>query len=146
MKKKFTIGGIFVITYVVFLIATLPATVLLGQLTLPKELNVSGLTGSVWHTEIKHITVGTTTVHKVNTQLSVWSLFTFTKRSLVYRLLFSSFVAVPIDSLIFLGVLHQLNLAGFLVMNFSKWCGIVFVFMFWYFRNKRNEPSVVATA
>lgn len=78
MKKKLAISIIFLMTYVVFLIATLPATVLLNQIVIPKEINISGVSGSVWHTNIEQLTVGKTSVSKVKSSLNAWSLFTLT--------------------------------------------------------------------
>ena len=78
MKKQFTIGGIFLLTYIGFLIATLPATTLLSQFKTPKNLSMSEVTGSVWNTNIEQVIVGKTSIQKVNTRLSFWSLFTLT--------------------------------------------------------------------
>ena len=80
MKKQFTLGGIFLIAYVGFLIATLPATVLINKLPLPKAIQLSGVTGSIWHTKVQQIELGTVTIQKVHTQLSFWSLFTLTPK------------------------------------------------------------------
>lgn len=80
MKKQFTIGGIFLISYVGFLIATLPATVLLNQFPPPNNIRISGVTGNVWHANIKQLIVGKVSIQKVNTRLSIWSLFTLTPK------------------------------------------------------------------
>ncbi len=80
MKKKFAITGVFLLTYVFFLIVTLPATLLMSQLPLPKNISISGVTGSVWQTEIAQLTIGKNVVEKVSTKLSFWSLFTLTPR------------------------------------------------------------------
>jgi general secretion pathway protein N len=76
MKKKFAIGIIFLITYLGFLVATLPATVVFNQFSMPKELSVSGVSGSIWNTNIDQIVVGEVTINKIKTELSFWSLFT----------------------------------------------------------------------
>jgi len=80
MKNKFTIVSIFLISYLGFLIATLPATLparlLLNQFEIPKNLGVSGVTGSVWNTHVDQITIGKMSIQKVNIQLDFWSLFT----------------------------------------------------------------------
>jgi len=80
MKKKFAIGSIFLITYLGFLIATLPATVLLDQFKIPKQLSLSGVTGNIWNTRIEQVVIGETSIQKVNAQLSFWSLFTLTPK------------------------------------------------------------------
>lgn len=73
-----------------------------------------------------------------------WSIFSFLQRNLVTRLLVSSCISVPIDSIVFLAMVHQLNLAGFLVMNISKWCGILLSFAIWWFvlRNRASYLEV----
>jgi general secretion pathway protein N len=93
MKKAFTVGVIFLITYLGFLIATLPATVLLNQFSLPKNVSISGVTGSIWNTKIALVKVENITVQKVQTQLSFWSLFSLTPRTFVT--FGDSFIAGP---------------------------------------------------
>lgn len=76
MKKKFAIGSVFLLTYIGFLIATLPATMLLNQVETPKNLSVSGVSGSIWHTHVERMVIGKTSIQKIEAQLSFWSLFT----------------------------------------------------------------------
>jgi len=79
MKKKFSIGIIFLITYIGFLIATLPTTLVLNQLSLTdninNNINVSGITGSIWETNIKQVIIDGTSIQKIKARLSFWSLF-----------------------------------------------------------------------
>lgn len=76
MKKKFAIGVVFLMAYLGFLVATLPATVLLNQISLPKSISLSGVSGSIWQTKIEQLVVGNVVVKHIETQLSFWSLFT----------------------------------------------------------------------
>ncbi|MBL4940682.1 MAG: type II secretion system protein N [Colwellia sp.] len=93
MKNKLIIGAIFLLTYVVFLIATLPVTLLLNQFEIPKTINVSGVTGSVWTTNIEQVTIGEVSIQKVNARLSFWSLFTLSpKLAITFG---DSFIAGP---------------------------------------------------
>jgi general secretion pathway protein N len=78
MKKKFAIGIIFLMTYLGFLVATLPATVVFNQIPYPNNISLSGVSGSIWHTNIEQIVVGEVTINKIRTELSFWSLFTLT--------------------------------------------------------------------
>ena len=78
MKKTFAIGVIFLLTYLGFLIATLPTTVVLNQVSLPKNIALSGVSGTVWHTQITQLNIEKTHINKVDAQLSFWSLFTLT--------------------------------------------------------------------
>lgn len=93
MKKTFTIAGIFLITYIGFLIATLPAALLFNQLPMPKNLNISGVTGSIWRTNVEQIVIGDTAIQKIETQLSFWSLFTLTPK--LFITFGDSFIAGP---------------------------------------------------
>jgi len=93
MKKKFTIAGIFLITYLVFLLATLPAAFLFNKLPIPKNLSISGVTGTVWHTNVEQVVLGGTRIEKITTELSIWSLFTLTPK--VFITFGDSFIAGP---------------------------------------------------
>jgi len=93
MKNKFGLGVIFLITYIGFLIATLPTTLVLNQFSLPNKINVSGVTGSVWKTNIEQVTIGTTSIQKVKAKLGFWSLLTLTPQlSITFG---DSFIAGP---------------------------------------------------
>lgn len=93
MRKQFIIGGIFLISYIVFLIATLPAAMLLNQFQIPKNLHVSEITGSVWSSKVEQVIIDETSIQKINTQLNFWSLFTLTpKFSITFG---DSFIAGP---------------------------------------------------
>ncbi len=76
MKKKFAIGVMFLITYLGFLVATLPATVVFNQFEMPKDLLVSGVSGSIWHANIEQVVVDKMVLKKIQTKLSFWSLMT----------------------------------------------------------------------
>jgi general secretion pathway protein N len=76
MKKTFTIAGIGILFYIGFLIATIPTTLVLNQLSLPKNINIFGVSGSIWNTDITQVTVEQTAIQKINAKLSFWSLFT----------------------------------------------------------------------
>tara|TARA_R110001583_G_C5645503_1_gene408262 strand:+ start:27 stop:779 length:753 start_codon:yes stop_codon:yes gene_type:complete len=80
MKKKLSIGVVFLLTYLGFLIATLPATVLFNQFKIPKEPSVSGVTGSIWKTNIDQVIINGTRIEKVKTKLNFWSLFSLTPK------------------------------------------------------------------
>lgn len=80
MKKKFAIVAIFLTTYIVFLVATLPIRVVLSQVNLPKEISLSGVTGTVWHSQIDQLTLGKALIEQVDMKLSFWSLFTLTPK------------------------------------------------------------------
>ena len=80
MKKKFAIGGVFLLTYIVFLIATLPTTLVLNQVSLPKNIQLSGVSGSIWDTSIAQANIEGNNVQQVNARLSFLSLLTLTPK------------------------------------------------------------------
>ena len=75
MKNKLTIAGVLLLTYLGFLIATLPTSVVLNQVTLPKSIALSGVSGTVWHSQINQAVIGDTRIEKIHARLSFWSLF-----------------------------------------------------------------------
>jgi general secretion pathway protein N len=78
MKKKFAIVVVFLITYLGFLIATLPAKIVVNQISLPRNILLSGITGTVWNTNVAQVFIDNVVVNQVQAELSFWSLFTLT--------------------------------------------------------------------
>tara|TARA_B110000467_G_C18256061_1_gene443432 strand:+ start:347 stop:1132 length:786 start_codon:yes stop_codon:yes gene_type:complete len=85
MKKWFTLGAIFLTSYLVFMVATVPLPWLVNQVTLPKGLVLSGVSGTVWQGEIAQASFASNTpnntlisnqIQQIKTELSFWSLFT----------------------------------------------------------------------
>lgn len=76
MKKKFAISVVFLIMYIGFLVATLPATVLLKQVSLPKNILLSGVSGSIWQAKVEQVIVGEMVIRQVEAKLGFWSLLT----------------------------------------------------------------------
>lgn len=114
MKKTFAIGAIFLITYLGFLIATMPATLLLGQVKLPKNVAVIGVQGSVWHTKIAQVTFGKTSIAKVDVSLSFWSLFTLTPK---FNIGFGDpFIAGPEGNLVLAASAKQIEVTELTVL------------------------------
>lgn len=58
-----------------------------------------------------------------------WTLFTFTKKPLSERLIWSASISSPIDSLIFLLIISRLNWLELSLMTLTKIAG---VFLLWY--------------
>jgi uncharacterized PurR-regulated membrane protein YhhQ (DUF165 family) len=69
-----------------------------------------------------------------------WAIFTFTGKPLSQRLLWSSAISVPADTLIFLAIYGPFNFAGILVLCASKFLGVLIVWMIW----KRSQPKSFA--
>lgn len=77
MKKKFAYGAIFLSVYFVFLMATMPASWVVSFIKLPKNIQVSELSGTVWQTHAKQVRVADVEINDVNSELSLISLFMF---------------------------------------------------------------------
>ncbi|WP_019027311.1 type II secretion system protein N [Colwellia piezophila] len=76
MKKWFALIAIFLSSYVVFLVASMPLALVINNIHLPKNIKVTGAFGSVWQGEIAQVTVNNNQIQQVKTQLSFWSLLT----------------------------------------------------------------------
>jgi uncharacterized PurR-regulated membrane protein YhhQ (DUF165 family) len=70
-----------------------------------------------------------------------WSVYSFTKRSLSQRILWSASLSAPIDSSVFLWIIHQLNGLAVLILSFAKIVGVLIVWYGWRNREKRNLAS-----
>ena len=53
-----------------------------------------------------------------------WGLFTWLGKPLTQRLWLSAGVSSPLDSLIFLSVIHRLNSSAWVLMTVGKWLGV----------------------
>lgn len=60
-----------------------------------------------------------------------WAIFTYTKKPLSQRLIFSSAISAPIDSVVFLGMAGRLHLLEFLMMTFGKVVGVFIIWLCW---------------
>lgn len=74
MKKNFAIVAIFLVLYSVFVIALMPASWLIGQIKLPKNVAVAGIEGSIWQTKISQVMVDDTLLNQVHSSLSLFSV------------------------------------------------------------------------
>jgi uncharacterized PurR-regulated membrane protein YhhQ (DUF165 family) len=70
-------------------------------------------------------------------ELVDWAVYTYTKRPLSQRILFSSLLGAPVDSAVFLGLLSLLSPVGITAMTASKLVGAFIVW--WMIR--RREPA-----
>ena len=76
MKKWFAITAIFLMTYVGFLVATLPANLVVNSIALPKGINLQGVSGTIWQAKIQQFSSAQINVQKIQAELSFWSLLT----------------------------------------------------------------------
>ena len=67
-----------------------------------------------------------------------WSIFTFTKRPLRDRLLWSALISSPFDSAVFLFGIHRFNLLAVAVMTIGKLIGVWIIWFIWLQRSKQK--------
>ncbi len=68
-------------------------------------------------------------------ELADWAVYSFTKRPLSQRILFSSLLGAPIDSIVFLGIIGILTPVGAIAMTASKLAG---AFIIWWMIRRRE--------
>ena len=67
-----------------------------------------------------------------------WAVYSFTGRSFADRVLLSSAGGTPLDSVVFLGIIGQLSMAGVLAMTASKMLGALAV---WWLIRRQNASA-----
>ena len=69
-----------------------------------------------------------------------WAVYSFTKKPFSQRVLYSSALGTPIDSLIFLSMIGIASVQGMILMTVSKMLGALIV---WYLIKNRDVAKVV---
>ncbi len=62
-------------------------------------------------------------------ELADWAVFTFTGKPFAERILYSSLIGVPLDTLVFLTLISMATPTSFVVMMLSKLIGVFVVYM-----------------
>jgi len=76
-------------------------------------------------------------------ELLDWALFSFTKKPLSQRLLLSSLISSPIDSLLFLWLADRLHWVPFTIMSTGKIIGIFALWLTWIARQNRKNWAIL---
>lgn len=66
-----------------------------------------------------------------------WLIYTFTGKPLAQRILLSSGISSPIDSCVFLYLVHQFNVLGVIVMTSAKLIGVLALWYCWRIKQNR---------
>ncbi|MDR2050183.1 MAG: VUT family protein [Deltaproteobacteria bacterium] len=66
-----------------------------------------------------------------------WGVYTFSGRPFSQRILISSTLGTPVDSIVFLALLGIFSVPSALIMTLGKMCGAVVVYLF----ARRREPA-----
>lgn len=70
-----------------------------------------------------------------------WSVYTLTKQPLSQRILLSASLSAPIDSSVFLWIIHQLNWLAVMVLSLAKIIGVLIVWYGWRNRERRKTAN-----
>jgi uncharacterized PurR-regulated membrane protein YhhQ (DUF165 family) len=74
-------------------------------------------------------------------ELIDWMVYSYTKRPFAQRILLSSLLATPVDTIVFLGIMGWLSAPSVLAMTASKMVGALIV---WYLVRNRMEAASLA--
>jgi general secretion pathway protein N len=77
MKKWFIGTAVFVLVYLFFMVSQTPAQWVVNQISLPKNVALQGVKGSIWQGSIKRIIVDGYSIHNVNIEVNLLSLLMF---------------------------------------------------------------------
>jgi uncharacterized PurR-regulated membrane protein YhhQ (DUF165 family) len=67
-----------------------------------------------------------------------WGVYTFLKRPLSERILFSATLSSPFDSAVFLAIVNQLNWLGMVVLTSAKLLGVLAIWYLWKLQARKN--------
>lgn len=74
-----------------------------------------------------------------------WAVFTWTKRPLSKRLLFSASLSAPFDSAVFLYMIARLDWLSLTVMTLGKLAGVLLLWKCYLMRHKKKPPPLGST-
>lgn len=69
-----------------------------------------------------------------------WAVYSFTRRSFAQRVLISSAVSTPLDSVVFLAMIGHFSVTGVVVMTISKMIGALVV---WRMIRRRDREAAI---
>lgn len=74
MSRKFIWGSVGIVFFALCLLTTLPAKHIVYRITLPQNLELSGVSGNIWEGKINRVAFNDTELAPINWSLSAWSL------------------------------------------------------------------------
>ncbi|WP_206483219.1 type II secretion system protein N [Thalassotalea sp. G2M2-11] len=75
--KKVAVIASFLLAYIVFLIISTPARVVMQWVELPSNVILGNVSGTIWHAKVDALKINQEVVHKIEIKPNVWSFFTF---------------------------------------------------------------------
>lgn len=77
-------------------------------------------------------------------ELIDWAIFTYSKKPLSERLIWSALISTPFDTIVFLYVASMLNPVSAILMIIGKWLGVFILWAVW--RNKNaKQPQLITS-
>ncbi|XQW84798.1 type II secretion system protein N [Thalassotalea piscium] len=75
MKKWLAVGAAFLSVYLIFVIVLLPARYVINKIQLPKNVQIAGISGSIWHSKIDSLLIEKTLINHISIKVNWSSLF-----------------------------------------------------------------------
>lgn len=72
-----------------------------------------------------------------------WAIFSFTRKPLSQRLIWSAGLSAPIDTVVFLAVANHLNWLEFTLMTLVKFLGVYTLWKYWQIRQRSQKSLIV---
>lgn len=73
-----------------------------------------------------------------------WGIYTYTRKPLSERLLWSSLISSPVDSFVFLSMIGRINWMAMTVMTLAKFFGVLLVWYAWKLQTSKRISLVEA--
>jgi len=74
MKQQVTFIGMFLLAYLCFLLAMIPANSVFSFVDLPKNIRLSEVKGTIWHSKVDAVSIDGVAINKITAKLNVGSL------------------------------------------------------------------------
>lgn len=103
-------------------------------------------TGLSYFLADKQIAIASVSAFAVG-ELLDWAIYTFTKKPLSQRLMLSSLVSSPVDSLVFLLAANRLHWMEFSIMTLGKVTGVIVLWAIWKliaYRKSQNRTILLS--
>jgi len=77
-------------------------------------------------------------------ELIDWAIFTYTRKPLSQRLIWSAVISTPFDTTVFLYVAGRLNPVSAVFMIVGKWIGVLILWAVWRYKSTKQPQSITA--
>lgn len=162
MRFKATIAYILLIILINSLFFAVPTFNILGSIVSPMDATVGSVyvlrdlaqrelghyvifamlvgAGASYFTASHTVAIASVSAFSIGESID-WLIYSFTGWPLSRRILLSSAISSPIDSCVFLYLVHQFNILGVMVMTFAKLIGVIALWYWW--KKQKNSPNPI---